>query len=219
MTRCYRYTARLPAPVHDPEDLEGRLKRDVLRLFALVSEALAGATDALLRGEATLGSQIVDADELFDERIRELTDRIWERVDDGTAKHELRRLVGLLLMLPELERSADLAEHIAQRAANHLGPMMSPVSRGVVQRMSEVGLDIWRHVALAYENDDAVSSSLREDDEELDVLLQRLHAEVSTSSMTPPVATQVTLLGRFYERLGDHGVNLAKRIEQLAPRD
>ena len=35
---------------------------------------------------------------------------------------DLRHLVGILLILPELERSGDLAEHIAQRAVNNLGP-------------------------------------------------------------------------------------------------
>ena len=33
--------------------------------------------------------------------------------------------------------------------------------------------------------------------------------------MSPAVAAQVTLLSRFYERLGDHAVNLARRIETL----
>jgi phosphate uptake regulator len=34
--------------------------------------------------------------------------------------------------------------------------------------------------------------------------------------MTVSTAAQVTLLARFYERLGDHAVNLARRIELLA---
>jgi phosphate uptake regulator len=33
--------------------------------------------------------------------------------------------------------------------------------------------------------------------------------------MPAQVAAQVTLLGRFYERLGDHAVNLARRFELL----
>jgi hypothetical protein len=35
--------------------------------------------------------------------------------------------VGLLLILPELERSADLAAHIAQRALTGIGAQMTPV--------------------------------------------------------------------------------------------
>ena len=32
---------------------------------------------------------------------------------------------------------------------------------------------------------------------------------------TRPSGAQVTLLSRFYERLGDHAVNLARRIDNL----
>jgi phosphate uptake regulator len=35
--------------------------------------------------------------------------------------------------------------------------------------------------------------------------------------MPTVVAAQVTLLARFYERLGDHAVNLASRIANLPP--
>ena len=55
-----------------------------------------------------------------------------------------------LLILPELERSGDLAEHIAQRAVTNLGAEMSPVSRGIVQLMAEVALEMWRDAADAY---------------------------------------------------------------------
>ncbi len=49
----------------------------------------------------------------------------------------LRHLVGILLILPELKRGGDLAEHIAQRAVSNLGCEMTPLSRGIVQRMAE----------------------------------------------------------------------------------
>jgi len=196
----------------------GPLQADVSRLFALVSEALAGATDALLSGEAAEGSRVVAADETFDELSGQLSDRIWEDFDERVpASDELRRLVGLLLIVPELERSADLAEHIAQRAVSHLGPDMSPVSRGIVQRMSEVALEMWHETAESYARGTAVGNALDEADEELDILRDRLTQEVAGAEMPASVAAQVTLIGRFYERLGDHAVNLAKRIELLPP--
>ena len=103
------------------DDGSGRLEADVTRLFALVSEALAGATDALLAGEPSEASRVVAADEAIDELSGRLSERIWEDFDRLVpANDEVRRLVGLLLIVPELERSADLAEHIAQRAVSHL---------------------------------------------------------------------------------------------------
>ena len=43
------------------------------------------------------------------------------------ARDGLRHAVGMLLILPELERSADLAAHIAQRALTDTGGEMTPV--------------------------------------------------------------------------------------------
>ena len=60
---------------------------------------------------------------------------------------------------------------------------------------------------------------LDEADEELDILRDRLTKEVASAAMPPSVAAQVTLIGRFYERLGDHAVNLARRIEVLPADD
>lgn len=201
------------------------LARQVSRLFSAVSEAIAGATDSLLGGEADAGTRVVAGDEPIDELARQLSAGIWEEFERiAPASDELRRLVGLLMIVPELERSADLAAHIAQRAVTNLGHSMSPLSRGIVQRMSEVALEIWRETAESYVRHTSVGDALDEADEELDILLERLTTEVASSAMPSPVAAQVTLLGRFYERLGDHAVNLAKRIEQLPlvpgePRD
>jgi phosphate uptake regulator len=50
----------------------------------------------------------------------------------------------------------------------------------------------------------------------MDILHEALTREVATEQMSITIAAQVTLLARFYERLGDHAVNLARRIELLA---
>jgi phosphate transport system protein len=192
------------------------IDQQVARLFTLVSEALAGATHALLSGEPATGQRIVDADRTIDQITAELDRIVWAEIPRaGANEDELRLLVGVLLILPELERSADLAEHIAQRAVNNLGPQMTPVSRGIVQRMSEVALDMWRVAGDAYVERSAQGVALDDADEEMDILHERLTREVAGEAMTTPVAAQVTLLARFYERLGDHAVNLARRIDSL----
>lgn len=191
----------------------------VIRLFLLVREALAGATDALLSGEASDGIRVVANDDSIDKLTNDLTAGLWADVEGlAPANDELRRLVGLLLILPELERSADLAEHIAQRAVSQLGPNMTPASRGIAQRMSDVAVEMWGVVSEAFRSGTAVGDALEEADEELDILLERLTGEVAKSTMAAPVAAQVTLLGRFYERLGDHAVNLARKIELMSGR-
>jgi phosphate transport system protein len=194
------------------------MEQSVLNLFALVREAMARATWALLNADMELGQEVVDGDQEIDDLTAELELEVWSHIEEQTPDPvTLRQLVGILLIVPELERSADLAEHIAQRALMNLGAEMTPVARGIVQRMSEVAAEMWQSTAAAYigNEDEADSVALHETDEELDILHDRLTAEISTGDMPTTVAAQVTLISRFYERLGDHAVNLGRRISAL----
>jgi phosphate transport system protein len=200
--------------------MNAETSEQVQQLFAEVTEALARATYALLNADRSLGQAVVDDDRRIDDRVAEVEGALWHEL--RTVSHgapDLRQLVGMLLVLPELERSADLAEHIAQRAVFGLGGEMTPVSRGIVQRMSEVAAEMWRSAADAYAGTPADSLDLHETDEELDILHDRLTAEVSGGTMPPAVAAQVTLLARFYERIGDHAVNLSRRAKSLEEED
>ena len=153
------------------------------QLFALVSEALAGATEALLSNDVAMGLKVVEGDQAIDDLTAEVELLVWEQLGNASLPPSpLRHLVGVLLIVPELERSGDLAEHIAQRAASNLGAEMSPLSRGIVQRMAEVALEMWRAAADAYGDRAADAASLSEDDEEIDILHDRLTGEVASGS-------------------------------------
>ena len=192
------------------------MEQAVLNLFALVREAMARATWALLNGDMELAQTVVDGDQEVDDMTAELELVVWSRIEaDDLDLVALRQLVGFLLILPELERSADLAEHIAQRALSNIGADMTPVARGIVQRMSEVAAEMWQSTAAAYTGNDAGGLELHEADEELNILHNRLTTEIGRGGMATTVTAQVTLISRFYERLGDHAVNLSRRIAAL----
>jgi phosphate transport system protein len=192
------------------------VEQPILRLFGLVREALARATYALLNGDTVLAQAVVDGDVEIDEATADLELDVWSRIEAGDhASSDLRALIGILLILPELERSADLAEHIAHRALTNIGAEMTPVARGIVQRMSEVAAEMWQLVAAAYSQHNAHELEMAEEDEELDILHDRLTAEIAKADMPTNVTAQVTLISRFYERIGDHAVNLSRRIAAL----
>jgi len=126
-----------------PADLD-LIEVRITQLFALVAEALARATDALLSNDAATGLSVVEGDQDVDELTADVELLVWRQLDDAsTPNSSLRHLVGVLLILPELERSGDLAEHIAQRAMTNLGAEMSPLSRGIVMsRIMRFGLSV-----------------------------------------------------------------------------
>ncbi len=130
---------------------------------------------------------------------------------------DLRFLLAVLRVVPELERSHDLVEHIARRADQALREELSPRARGLVERMGALGTEMWRATGDAWaERDSAAASLLDERDEEMDDLHSSLTAELAGGAMSLPVAMEMALVARFYERLGDHAVNIAARVVYLA---
>ncbi len=197
-----------------------RINREIIQLFAMVGEGLAGSTHALLAGDREAARILVDSDELIDELYREVEELAQRQLAQRTTgPEELRYLVVVLRMLPELERSGDLAEHVARRALRGLGVELSPRARGLVEQMGEIACEMWRKTADAFADLSlGVHDHVEALDDELDELHVLLTAEIASGSMALPVAIEAALVARFYERLGDHAVNLAKRILVLAGR-
>jgi phosphate transport system protein len=190
------------------------MRQKVVHVFALVGEAIASATHALLAGDRELAKHIVEQDEVIDDEVNELVAFAESQLMTNlTMSTEHRQIfLTLLRILPEVERNGDLAEHIARRAARGLGSEMTPRSRGLVERMGEVACAIWKDATDVIVDGKLEAAGAIEDvDDELDDLHVSLTAELTSGSMSVPVAVELALLARFYERFGDHCVNLARR--------
>ena len=58
-----------------------------------------------------------------------------------------------------------------------------------------------------------VSFVIKSDGSNSDVSLT---AELVSGQLTVPIALEMALVARFYERLGDHAVNIGERIRYIA---
>ena len=203
-----------PAAVSPDSPITPEMMQKVVHTFALVGESIAEATHALLAGDRELAKRVVDQDGLIDNMVNELVDQVETLLVEGPAMSSEARgsLLTLLRVLPEVERNGDLAEHIARRAARGMGAEMSPRSRGLVERMGEVASTIWREATdVIIDGKFEAAGAIEDIDDELDDLHVSLTAELTSGSMPVPVAVELALLARFYERFGDHCVNLARR--------
>ena len=123
----------------------------------------------------------------------------------------------MLRIVPELERSGDLVEHIAMRTPQGLAREITPKARGLVSEMGRIGAEMWRDAANAYADQDrSAADRLRARDDELDDLHVTLTADLATTSLPVATAIEMGLVARFLERLGDHAVNVARRVIYLA---
>ncbi len=213
-----RFTLHTGGGADEVVEALGRIDRAVIQLFALVGEGVAGATHSLLAGDREAARGLAESDEMIDTLYREVEQLVQRQLAQrATGPEELRYLVTVLRMLPDLERSGDLAEHVSRRAVRGLGVELSPRARGLVEQMGEVASEMWRATADAYgDRSPDAAERVEAFDDEVDELHVTLTAEIASGSMALPVAIEAALVARFYERFGDHAVNLARRITALA---
>jgi phosphate transport system protein len=198
-------------------ELEG-IEARVIELFAMVAEDLPRATEALLSGNNEVLAVLTEREKVIDAlylEIEELVNR--EILLQAPVASDLRFLLSVLRIVPELERSHDLVMQVAARSNHILGEDLSPRTRGIVERMGSLASEMWRQAVDSwYQRDRFAATVLETRDDEMDELHAGLIAELAAGRMALPVTMEMTLVARFYERLGDHAVNIARRVASLA---
>jgi len=193
------------------------IEAQVIELFGMVADDVPRATDALLSGNSEEVQGLVERDRAIDDlypTIEELADH---ELLQAPLASDLRFLVSVLRVVPELERSHDLVVNIARRASYILSEDLSPRSRGLIEKMGNLASEMWREAVDCWrQRDRSAAAALDDRDDEMDDLFATLMAELGSGRMTLPVTMEMTLVARFYERLADHAVNIARRVVYLA---
>ena len=207
--------------VEHRQEFQGELvaiEAKVIELFAMVAEDLPGATDALLSGNDDVIQALTEREKVIDALYPEIENLVNREIAlQAPVASDLRFLLSVLRIVPELERSHDLVIDIAHRANHILSQDLSPRSRGLVERMGNLASVMWRQAADSwYQRDRSAAVALSELDNEMDELHASLIAELASGQMAIPVTMEMTLVARFLERLGDHAVNIARRVIYLA---
>jgi phosphate transport system protein len=194
------------------------IEAKVIELFGMVAEDLPVATQALLTGSSEAVQVLAEREQAIDAlylEIEGLANRLI--LLQSPVASDLRFLLSVLRIVPELERSHDLVVQVAAAGGHVLGEELSSRSRRLVERMGELASGMWRQAADSwYERDQTVAAVLNERDDEMDELYVSLTAELASGQMAMPVTMEMTLVARCYERLGDHAVNIARRVAYLA---
>jgi len=194
------------------------IEAKVIELFAMVAEDLPKATHALITGDNGAVAVLAERDRAIDSLYPEIENLVnREIVLQAPVASDLRFLLSVLRIVPEVERSHHLVTHIARRANHILSGELSERSKGLVERMGSLVADMWRQATDSwYKRDRSAAYNLAIRDEEVDELHSSLIGELASGQMTLPVTMEMTLVGRFYERLGDRAVNIARRVVYLA---
>lgn len=201
------------------EDLD-RVSDQLIELTRLVGSAMGRATTALLDADLALAEQVITGDEAIDELYHDVERQAFDLLArQQPVATDLRVIVTSLRMVADLERSGDLALHVAKVARRRYPSSAIPAElRATVLEMGQVAERIVAKAGsvIALRDIDA-AKELERDDDVMDELHRRLFTVLLDDSWAGGVeqAIDITLCGRYYERFADHAVSVARRVVYL----
>lgn len=202
---------------HFDQELE-ELNKNILKMGAFTEEAIYKSIEALKSRDRELAISVIGNDTNID--TLELA--IDERCIDLIARYQpmakdLRFITTGMKINTELERIADLAVDIAQRALELVDkPFLKPLID--IPKLTTVAQDMVKMAIDAFiEGDIELAKKVLSSDPEADRLRNLIQKELIEDYMVKdgsaaPRAVQLLLIARFLERICDHATNIAEDI-------
>lgn len=197
---------------------------DLTEMSRLVESAITRAGTALLEADLQLAQEVIASDKTIDAIEDSLDERcVHLLAQQAPVATDLRVVVSALRMSASLERMGDLARHVAQVArGRYPAQAIVPEARDTFVQMHEAAVHVAQQTTrLLATRDLDVAAEVERDDDRLDTLHQETFNKLLSPEWQGTVqeAVDVTLVGRYYERFGDHGVSVARRVTFLVTGD
>jgi len=190
------------------------------RMTRTVSTAVRRSTTALLTADIRQAEEVIAADIQLDAAGEGVEEKVFELMArQAPVANELRMLVAALRMVADLERMGDLAAHVSKIARlRYPAPAIPTELHKVIEDMSTVaGKMVDAAGDVIKTRDVAAATALESADDEMDKLRTSQFRLMMDDSWPHgvEVAVDIALLGRYYERIADHAVSMARRVVYL----
>ena len=194
-----------------------QLKMNILQMAALTERALEKSVQALLRRDIQTAQEVIDGDREINLLEVEI-DRHCLRLLalDQPMARDLRIIVGSMRICTDLERIADQAVNVAQRAqflSNR--PPLPP--NPYMERLSETAIDMYKTVIGAFinENSDQATEVCQMDDTADEYNVKVLKSQLDYMVREVPAverSVQTIIAARCLERIADGATNIAESV-------
>ena len=195
-----------------------QMKDDTVRLAAMALEEIAAGTQALLDGDIAAAEKVLARDLEMDALTHEIEESAYVVLArQNPMARDLRTVVAILRVIHEIERCGDLMVNVA-KATRRLYPHgLDPKVRGLIERMGAQAGDQLRLAITSFRDSDAAQAAALEDmDDVMDDLQKSLFRAIFSGGAPDEAslqrAVQVALVGRYFERIADHAVNVSGRV-------
>lgn len=201
-------------------DALDHIVEEMVTMTREVQDSVSKATFSLLNADQTVADEVIAGDAKVDALRERIEAEVFELLAlQQPVAGDLRMLFAAVRMVSDLERMGDLSVHVAKVARLRMPEVACPDElRPTIERMAEVAVKMVGAAAdVIADRDVEAAQALERDDEEMDELRRRSFRIMLSEDWQHGVepAIDMALLGRYYERIADHAVSLARRVVYL----
>lgn len=188
------------------------IRDGIVEMGSLVVENARRAGVAIVENRLELIPEVIGADEEVNQRYAELERLTFETLArQQPVAGDLRFLVSSTRVLYEVERSGDLVVNLVNVLDRIHGFPDSPLLRNLLDRLVAESTDLFaRGIAALNELDAVAGERLDAEDDVVDDLVAAFYQEIGREreQIGLEAGIALTRMGRFLERIADHGVNI-----------
>ena len=204
---------------HFDRDID-ELKQLLLRMGAVVEDAIGLGIRALLERDTQVAESVIAADRMIDQMELDVDQHTVELLAkmQPTAV-DLRFVATAMKITPELERIADLAVDVCERAIElNREPPLKPLID--IPRLARMAQDMVRQSLDSFvRRDAALARQVIARDDEVDLLTEQSFRELLTymleDSRNISRAIRLTFVGKYFERMADGATNICEMVVYL----
>jgi phosphate transport system protein len=204
---------------HFDRDIE-QLKELLLRMGAMVEDAITLSIRALLERDTAIAEKVIGSDGAVDQMELEVDSHTIELLATmQPAAIDLRFVATAMKITPELERIADLAQDVCERAIElNREPPLKPLVD--IPRLARLAQEMVRQSLDAFVRGDvALARQVIARDKEADALTEQSFRELLTYMLEDPRnisrAIRLTFINKYFERMADSATNICEMVVYL----
>src|SRR4051812_40797712 len=204
---------------HFDRDIED-IKDLLLRMGAMVEDAISQSIRALLERDTALAEDVIRRDDDIDRMEVEIDQRTIELIAKmQPAATDLRFVATIMKITPELERIADLAQDVCERAIElNREPALKPQLE-IPQLAQDAQLMVRDALDSFVRGDSKLARRVIAHDDVVDAKTEQSFRELLTYMLEDPRnisrAIRLTFTGKYFERMADGATNICEMVVYL----
>jgi phosphate transport system protein len=203
------------------DDKLNEVSTDILNMSSLIQETIRVAIKAFVTGDIELAQKIIDNDTKVDEYDISIEEKcMYIQAEHQPVAGDLRFIHSAYLIVIYLERIGDIAVSIAKLVKRLYLQEKKPIEKELLDIIIEMGIIVQSILKKAYESfrdrDANLALRLEHKDMAIDDLqkafYQKLYSKNSKDEDYIKLVTNLSLMSRYIERIGDNSVNIGERV-------